>query len=114
MANPQIEDGFIRIPNKLLHAMMATEFTGRERRILDAIIRYSYGWNKETAYLTVKQLHQITGLSPVKGSTIHRVLRRLIDANVIKRIDTNLYQLSTDYEKWKINPRRYRPLVASV
>ncbi len=108
MANPQLENGYVRIANELCDAMMATEFTGREFRTLLAIIRYSYGWNKKEAYLTVKQIHQVTGLS--EYSTVSKVLRRLITKNVLIQCAPDIYQLNKDYARWQMDGRRYKPL----
>ncbi|BCB96826.1 hypothetical protein JZK55_17480 [Dissulfurispira thermophila] len=110
MASPQVENGYTRIANELLDAMLATEFTGREFRILLAIIRYSYGWHKKEARLTVKDFHQVTGLSSEHGSTIYKTIRRLILANVIHQVADYTYQLNKDYTTWQIDQRRYNPL----
>ncbi|MFN3740502.1 MAG: replication protein [Thermodesulfovibrionales bacterium] len=107
MASPQVEEGYIRIANELLDAMLATEFTGRELRILFAIMRYSYGWNKKEAYLTQRHFQQVTGLSK---STISDVLRRLIRKNVITLHEPDTYSVQKDYERWQIDQRRYKPL----
>ncbi|GER94061.1 hypothetical protein A45J_1819 [hot springs metagenome] len=107
MASPQVENGYTRIANELLDAMLATEFTGREFRILLAIIRYSYGWNKKEARLTVKQIHQVTGIS---DRTIYDILRRLIKKIIITPIATDTYQLQKDYSRWQIDQRRYKPI----
>jgi len=111
MEHLQLEKGYVRIPHELLNAMLATEFTGREFRIILAVIRYSMGWHKEEAHLTQKQIQQITGLSQ---RTISDCLRRLAIKNILTVVGTDTYMLQKDYTRWQIDQRRYKPLTEGI
>ena len=59
MANPQIEDGYTKIANELLEAFSKHNFSAYETRVLMAIIRKTYGWNKKSDFISVSQNQEI-------------------------------------------------------
>lgn len=58
MANPQ-PDQFTRISNELYRAIMQSDFTKRQRNILDLVIRMSYG-NCDAARAK-REIQELTG-----------------------------------------------------
>lgn len=62
MAKPQTEDGYIRIANELAEAFMRLKLSDQEWRVFWVIIRFSYGWNKKKATLSLKEFSQWTGI----------------------------------------------------
>ena len=42
MANPQVENGYLKIANDIQEQLMVSHFTEQQRRILDLILRLSY------------------------------------------------------------------------
>ena len=56
MARPQTEE-FTRVPNELLEAILATDFTKRQQKIIFMIIRLSYGCGKGYALLFIRSLY---------------------------------------------------------
>lgn len=97
MANPQ-PDKFTRISNELYEAIMQTDFTKRQRNILDLIIRMSYGCGKKFAILRPSDF----SLVGVHRNHVSSELRYLENANVIK-IDGDVIWLNKNYDQWRVS-----------
>ena len=80
MGEPQLEDGFARIANELLEAICAFDFTKREYKILIALLRQTYGFNKKTDKVSQWRLAEMTGLS---RANVSRTLAELIGKQVV-------------------------------
>lgn len=48
MANPQIENGYTRIANELLEALLLANLSKRQLLVALAVIRQTYGFNRKT------------------------------------------------------------------
>ena len=57
-----LEDGHTRIINTLLDALASAPLTARQYRVLIAIIRKTYGYQKKADRLSVSQLAECTGI----------------------------------------------------
>ena len=63
MASPQTEHGFTRLADELLDALICYPFTKRQYKVLLAVIRKTYGFQKREDDITAPQLAAMTGLS---------------------------------------------------
>jgi len=97
MANPQ-PDKFTRISNELFEAIMQTDFSKRQRSILDLIIRASYGCGKKFALLRPSDF-EVVGV--YKGHT-KKELDYLVRTKVIF-MDGERISLNKDYEQWRVS-----------
>lgn len=97
MANPQ-PDKFTRISNELFEAIMQTDFSKRQRSILDLIIRASYGCGKKFAYLRPSDF-EVVG---VYKSHIKKELDYLTKTKVIFR-DGERISLNKNYDQWRVS-----------
>ena len=97
MANPQ-PDKFTRISNELFEAMMQTNFSKRQRNILDLILRASYGCGKKFALLKPSDF-EVVG---VYKTHIKKELEHLVRSRVIF-IDGERISLNKDYDQWRFN-----------
>ncbi len=79
---PQVEDGYTRIANELLEQVMAAPLTLREMRVVMAVIRLTYGWNRKQARVTAGLLAKLTGLPSTKAS---QALAALVAKKVVIR-----------------------------
>lgn len=106
MANPQLEEGFTRIANSILDALARTKLNGSQRRIIDVIIRNTYGYRKKIAMLSDSYISKITGMHPKQ---INREINSLVamgivvveskgDYNSPRRIGLNKY-----FDNWTCN-----------
>lgn len=61
----ELDDGYSRLSNTLLEAYSGADLTKRQFKVLLAILRKTYGWNKPMDRISDSQLSEITNL-PVK------------------------------------------------
>lgn len=78
--NPQAENGHTRIANELLEAILIADFSKRQQKIILAIIRKTYGYNKTSDDMTVSQLALLTGIAAPHVST---TIKELIASSVV-------------------------------
>lgn len=97
MANPQ-PNQFTKISNELYEAIMQTDFTKRQRNILDLVLRMSYGCRKKHAILRPSDF-EIVG---VGRNHVQQELKILINSNVLL-VQGEIYQLNKDYDTWRVN-----------
>lgn len=84
MSSPQLEDGFIRIANELLEAILAFGFTHREMVVLLTIIRKTYGFGKKTDDISASQIGDMCKIArPHVTSTLNALALRNV---ITKRI----------------------------
>ncbi len=61
MADPQVEDGYTKIANELLEALIRLMPGNTESRIMLAVIRKTYGWSRKEDKISINQLANMTG-----------------------------------------------------
>lgn len=96
MANPQ-PDEFTRISNELYTAIMQRDFSKRQRKIIDMIIRMSYGCGKKYAILRYIDFE----LVGVNKSDIKKEIESLKTERVLS-IEDECFALNKDYEQWGV------------
>ncbi len=84
---PQPEKGYARISNELLEALASTKLNTAETRLIFAIARKTYGWNKSTDWIAVSQFVKMTGMT---DSQVCHVKKRLIERKIIVQIDNQI------------------------
>ena len=102
MSSPQLENGYVKIANEIMDALIAYRIPGEERQCLDFIIRKTYGYNKKEDIISNSQFVVATGL---KKANICRAIRNLISKNiVIKKDNKNIpsYRFNKNYHSWKV------------
>ena len=55
-------DGYTRIANELLEAVMAADLTARQLKVVLAVIRKTYGFGKSLTALPILQIAEMTGI----------------------------------------------------
>jgi len=103
VASPQVENGYIRIANEVLQAMMRTNLSPYESRVLYCIWRKTYGFNKKTDQIALSQFASELDLD---RRLVHRALKSLSSKKMIVVIRTDdkrriRYGFQKDYSKWK-------------
>lgn len=102
MANPQ-PDQFTKISNELYSAIMQTNFSKRQRNIIDLIIRMSYGCRKKSALFRLGDFE----LVGIHKSDIRNELKTLQRFKVIfiQIVDELIrVSLNKDYDQWLLQP----------
>ena len=80
MANVQKENGYTTIANELLEAITGSNLTLRETKIILCVIRYTYGFNRKEAELSLRFISVSTNIDFRHTQT---VLTSLIAKNIL-------------------------------
>lgn len=102
MASPQLEDGFFRLANEIAEAIYKTDLSACELRLLLALFRKTYGFNKKDDAISLSQWQEMLGLP---RQTICRVLKHLEASNIVlvsREGYVTVYSFQKDYERWKL------------
>lgn len=106
MANPQLEDGFLGIAHSINEAIMLRDFTKRQRKILDLILRLSWGCHKKYAYIPHQRDFTVVGLYE---PDVANELNWLAESKVILR-DGGFYGFNKDFDQWQVSRvKPYQP-----
>lgn len=103
MANPQLEDGYIKIATKIMQALIKTRIPGEARQVLDCILSKSYGKQRKRADITNSVFAATTGVS---RPHVTRALKVLFDMNIIVLEEPNIYRFQKNFNAWKSLPKR--------
>lgn len=96
--NPQLEDGYTKIANELLEAVVRQPFNNYEFRVVIALIRKTYGYGKTKDYIALSQLSDLTGITKPHLS---RTLKKLQEYEVITYLGKSL-GINKNYLAWKV------------
>ncbi len=69
-----LDDGYTRIANELLEAVMLAGLTQHQLLVFLAVMRKTYGFNKKLDWVSNEQLSELTGILPHKCSAAKSVL----------------------------------------
>ncbi|ECM4408822.1 replication protein [Salmonella enterica subsp. enterica serovar Give] len=93
-----LDDGYSRLSNMLLEAYSGADLTKRHFKVLLAILRKTYGWNKPMDRITDSQLSEITKL-PVKRCNEAKL--ELVRMNIIKQ-QGGMFGPNKNISEWRI------------
>ena len=106
MANPQPTDAHLRVAHSINEAIMTRDFTKRQRKILDLILRLSWGCGKKDAYIPHQADFSVVGIHEVD---IKRELDWLGVSKVIIRQE-QFYRFNKDFDQWEVSRvKPYQP-----
>jgi len=102
MASPQPTDAHLRIAHQISEQLMVSHFTAKQRRILDLILRLSWGCGKKEAIIPHQGDFEVVGIfkSDIKGEL------DLLERDGIISRDGDTYQFNKDYDKWRVSRAR--------
>jgi len=106
MANPQRENGHIDIANEVAEYLAYYRLSGQEYQILWVIWRKTWGWQKKEDWISLSQFFSLTKM---KKPSIIKIIKKLIDKNVISKKangNTVLYRFNKDFDTWKSLAKR--------
>jgi len=102
MDSPQTENGYTRIANELLDALIKYRIPGEQRQCLDVIIRKTYGFNKKRDSIALSQFVEMTGINkPAVVRAIQGLLSKKI-IHIIKKDNkpAHIYEFNKHYKQW--------------
>jgi len=100
--SPKLEDGYTKLANELLDAIIISPFSQHQLRVLLAIMRKTYGFNKKTDDIGLSQLVTMTGIDK---ADVSRAVSSLTTANVVIRSAGQFgHKLSINkhYGQWRL------------
>ena len=95
-------DFYTKMPNQILQPLLKIKLKSYETRILLAIARKTYGFNKDKDYINQKQLKKLTG---IKQPHISRTLKSLLEKKMIIKNGKEL-AIQKNYKLWDIQERK--------
>ncbi|EIL3166156.1 replication protein [Escherichia coli] len=69
-----LDDGYTRIANELLEAVMLAGLSQHQLLVFMAVMRKTYGFNKKSDWVSNEQISELTGILPHKCSAAKSVL----------------------------------------
>lgn len=96
-----VEKNYTKIPNEILEALAKTRLSNYEFRCIWVIIRKTFGWRKESDYISNSQFVKKTGIQKYH---IWRTLKRLIWRKIVTKRGNKL-SLNINYGEWKELPK---------
>jgi phage replication O-like protein O len=96
---PALNDGYCRVVNALAEGLARTALTSLEHRVVWAVIRLTYGWQKGKDRIAASQLAKATGLTRQKCSS---TLSGLIERGIVIREggSQSAIKINTKTEHW--------------
>ncbi|MGE1562103.1 replication protein [Pantoea septica] len=95
-----LEDGYTRIANELLEAVMLAGMTQHQLLVFMAVMRKTYGFNKKVDWVSNEQLSQLTGMLPHKCSAAKSAL---VKRNIFTQ-EGRLTGINKELNEWKNEP----------
>ncbi len=102
MASPQIEDGYTKLANEIMEALMRTNLPAYQGRVLWAILRKTYGFQKKEDWISNSQLVEMTGL---RKQHVSRTMKELLERHIVTRSGYKV-GFNKDYTQWRELPRQ--------
>lgn len=96
MNSPQLEKGYLRIASEIVDGFARLQISGNQWRCLWFLIRKTYGYQKRSDFISLKQFMNGTGLAKTH---ISRALKQLRERNVVTK-SGNEYALQKNPDKW--------------
>lgn len=112
-AGPQLEDGYTRIANELLEAILIFGFTNREAHVLLTIIRKTYGYGKKEDDISASQIGDMCGLArPHVTATLNSLALRNVITKRSGRFGS-VIGIQKNHRKW-VRTAPGNPVAAST
>lgn len=96
----ELENGYLRLANQIQDALCIVELSGREFRVLNAIVRLTYGWSKKSDRIANSLIADKTTLKVkhVSEAVLSLAYRNII---ILRRIGQTRYiGVNTCLDKW--------------
>ena len=103
MSEIDLNNGYVRIANRLLEVIYSSSFNATQLKILMMVMRYTYGFNRKSHSLSITFMAKGTGMSK---RYISKELGKLIDGKVINVISSHTttesreISINKDYKTW--------------
>ncbi|GGB41459.1 hypothetical protein GCM10011409_18740 [Lentibacillus populi] len=104
MANPQVEQGYIRISNELWDEILRRDFSKRQQKIILFIWRLSYGTGQKDCKIDKFNMLELAGMYK---TDVKKELKFLRECNVLDWEEkTMVFSINKNYKMWQITPNK--------
>ena len=101
MSNPQIENGYTKLANEILERLCFPGINGSEYRILNSVIRKTYGFHKKKDRIPISQFQKLTKMN--RPQTV-RTIRSLVSKRILIK-NKGTYAFNKNWEEWVVSKR---------
>lgn len=106
MASPQLENGYVKLANELLDALIFLRLPGQELRVVLAVMRKTYGFNKKSDIISYGQISKMTDIPRPK---VIRHIKSLVSKRVLGSSHNGTRQpltfwINKNYDEWRPGP----------
>jgi len=96
------DDGFIRFANLLAEAILVTELSAIQIKIMVFILRRTYGWNSRDDAISIGNIAEVCNADRIH---VTRQINELIRRNMIRRVASqpgkmSEYEIVTNIAEW--------------
>lgn len=107
MAAPQLEDGHLKIANELFEALVLAPLSKREYKVILAVIRKTYGYNKKFDVISMWWIASMTGIKRghVAATAAELVRRKILirkDGEVRHGQSVFMVGINKNYTEWTV------------
>ncbi|MGG3821125.1 replication protein [Geobacillus thermodenitrificans] len=105
MADVQLENGYTKIANEILERLALTKLSPTQFRLILAIWRYTYGFNRKDHEMSLSFLAEATGIHKQR---VKQELDKLIENNIVIVTEEGSFSKSRklafnkDYDTWRL------------
>lgn len=105
----QLENGFTRLANEILEHIAKTKLNGSQFRIVMAIFRFTYGFNRKEHAMSISFLAEATDMAKRQ---VQRELTTLIEAGIIKVVQEATHSspavlsFNKYFDQWRLNSQQ--------
>jgi len=105
LADVQLENGYTKIANEILERLALTKLSPTQFRLILAIWRYTYGFNRKDHEMSLSFLAEATGIHKQR---VKQELDKLIENNIVIVTEEGSFSKSRklafnkDYDTWRL------------
>lgn len=103
-ASPQVEDGYTRIADEYLEALVAADYPASVLRFVLAVVRETWGWQRKEAAIPTKRFMVLleVGRRRVYQIRDDAVRHNLIECDEGEHSDTPVYRVQKHWTDWLV------------
>lgn len=101
-ASPQVEDGYTRIADEFLEALICADYPASVLRFMLVVVRETWGWQRKEAKIPTKRFVEAFGVTERRVRQIRDDCLRhnLIEVESGEQFDTPIYRVQKRYMDW--------------
>lgn len=98
---------YLKLPNEVIEKVYHQYFRPNESKVFWFIIRKTWGWEKFSEFINLKQFNAELGLSKIK---LCETLSALKNRQIITQLGNKTYAIQMDTSKWTDNPKKNKKI----